>query len=146
MKRHSIALFMTLVSLAALPSCAPKGGGGGQLRPGTVALVPHMITGKGSLRVVPKGSEVELTLHATALPPPATYSLWLARSGDRSGLRVASFVAQGGRIDYVGTVPADRLAGFDTVELLHQPSGKVSNFSAIHPALEGTLPRHAPPH
>jgi hypothetical protein len=138
---------VTVTTLVACMACAPKGGGGGHagaaLRPGTITLTPRMISGKGTLTLVPKGERVALTLHAESLPPPGTYSLWLARPGTEPGERLAFIVAIGGRIDFTKSYPASLFAGWSEVQLMHQPSSHIFN---LHPALVGKLPVATPTH
>lgn len=147
MKGISIVV-VTVASLLTFAACAPKGGGGGHvgaaLRPGTITLAPRMITGTGTLTVAPRGDQVALTLHAEALPPPATYSLWLARPGEAPGERLASLGAKLGRIDYTGVYAASRFEGWSEVRVMHQPSGPVPNLSLFHPALIGSLSMATP--
>ena len=74
---------------------------------------------------------------------PPTYSLWLTRSGGKGGDLLASIPVKNGRADFVASYPAKRLTGWNEVRLLHQPSGNPANFSMVHPALVGKLPKKA---
>lgn len=138
-----VKMVAALASAMALAACAPKGGGGGPAsldRPVEVVMTSRMTTGKGIVTLTPRGLQVEVAIHAEALPPPATYSLWLVRPDASGGDNLATIRAEDGRIDFAGTFPAERFAGWREIMLLHQPSGIPADLRQGHPALVGALP------
>ncbi|HEY9721482.1 MAG TPA: hypothetical protein V6D47_05685 [Oscillatoriaceae cyanobacterium] len=139
--RKAYAAMFAVSLLAAQPSALANA------PPGAVQMQGQMVTGQGRVAFVRQGNDVRIELTAERLPAPGSYEIWLSAvvgsAPEVAHEQLASLRVFGGRLHLMYVVPTSELAKWHYLQLVHLPTGSLTNEREAHPALSAPIPNAA---